>query len=78
MLAIVDCTHVCVDCPHAILAQDIFSLGCVIAEVFLEGTAVFDLSKVRLARSFAVSMQHEAMRSLTDVNCCCWLRACIT
>lgn len=30
---------------HAL--QDVFSLGCVIAELFLEGRALFDLSKVR-------------------------------
>ncbi len=31
--------------------QDVFSLGCVIAELFLEGKALFDLSKVSLAHS---------------------------
>ena len=28
------------------LPQDVFSMGCVIAELFLEGKALFDLSKV--------------------------------
>ena len=28
------------------LLQDVFSMGCVIAELFLEGKALFDLSKV--------------------------------
>jgi len=31
-----------------LLVQDVFSMGCVIAELFLEGKALFDLSKVML------------------------------
>lgn len=34
--------------------QDIFSMGCVIAELFMEGKALFDLSKVQSALSTAV------------------------
>lgn len=32
----------------AVLSQDVFSMGCVLAELFLEGKALFDLSKVTL------------------------------
>ena len=28
------------------VVQDVFSMGCVIAELYLEGKALFDLSKV--------------------------------
>ena len=43
---------VCTELRLAVLrlapVQDVFSLGCVIAEVFLEGQRLFDLSEVRL------------------------------
>lgn len=30
--------------------QDVFSMGCLIAELFMEGKALFDLSKVCMLR----------------------------
>ena len=44
--------------------QDVFSLGCVIAEVFLEGQRLFDLSEVRLL------YRHPAHRSKPVRNAC--------
>lgn len=74
----VECARRWQPCAHAglILAlqnsqyalQDVFSLGCVIAELFLEGRALFDLSKVRSID--CMQPVHHGHACLVDLHMC--------
>ncbi len=56
-----------------LLVQDVFSMGCVIAELFLEGKALFDLSKVMLEYLQAILMHFCANLSCTNCSCQQWI-----
>ena len=43
------------------MAQDVFSLGCVIAELFLDGRPLFDLSKASCTRALESSSLHASL-----------------
>ena len=57
--------------------QDVFSLGCVLGELFLEGKALFDLSKVRHESLAPLHLHRLCIAAVIYLPCAILRRVCL-